>query len=383
MSTAGQDNVAPLVDDESFVIHSINSYTHIALSDLADHFKLGPGELDRVIRDAHDELTARLQAQGVDYADLKQALVPQPGRHEVAFVFDSTRTGSNSYGHTIAEQWIPTLRRLGPEKTVVKVGDVLRLPSDVVWTLFEKRLVGDHDFPRLSTELYFVVYMTNISPGQLQAMHADLGGSSGAYLGYVDCSTWNVLKLGLFLPQVALRIRDSIITDQDDTGTPNQVGYPFEENGFAIVGVAEELYGPLLGYRLDNGVPKWADDDSSIALTVLGGDRQPMSTTSVTIDERRIAYLTDGHGGSLVGAGLAGLDREELAESIRAKLERGLIYNLRFVEGKRAGVRDSTLDAMMFSVQVEFPHASGSIRRYLVGMKYLAASHTCEVVTFF
>lgn len=383
MSTTGQHSEAPVVDDESFVIHSINSYTHIALSDLAEHFKLGPDELDRVIRDAHDELTTRLRAQGVEYAELKQALVPQPGRHEVAFVFDSTRTGSNSYGYAIAEQWIPTLRRFGPAKTVVKVGDVLRLPSDAVWTLFEQRLVGNHDFPRLSTELYFVVYMTNISPGQLQAMHEDLDGASPAYLGYVDCSTWNVLKLGLFLPQVALRVRDAIITDHDDTGTPNQVGYPFAENGFAIVGVAEELYGPLLGFRLDNGVPKWADDDSSIALTVLGGDRQPMSTTSVTIDERRVEYLTDGHGSSLVSAGLDGLDREELADAIRAKLERGLIYNLRFVEGKRAGVRDGTLDAMMFTVQVEFPHASGSVRRYLVGMKYLAASHTCEVVTFF
>ncbi|WP_348681632.1 hypothetical protein, partial [uncultured Microbacterium sp.] len=234
-----------------------------------------------------------------------------------------------------------------------------------------------------STELYFVVYMTNISPAQLRAMHADFEGSSGAYLGYVDCSTWNVLKLGLSLPQVALRVRDSIITDQDDVGTPNQVGYPFEENGFAIVGVAEELYGPLLGFRLDNGVPKWADEDSSIALTVLGGDRQPMSTTSVIIDERRIEYLSNGHGGSLAGAGLAGLDPEELAEAIRAKLDLGLIYNLRFVEGKRGGVQDSTLDAMMFTVQVEFPHASGSVRRYLVGMKYLAATHTCEVVTFY
>lgn len=380
-------NSAPLTVSElleqPFTIHCLNNYAHMGLTSLVDHLNLSPEDVRTIIRAEHHILVTKLEAAGVDYSELGNALVPKPGRHEVAFIFDSTRAASGMYGYSFAEKWIPVIRQHGPEKSVLRVGDILGLPSEYVWRVMETHLVGLGGFPRMVRELYFVVYMTNLSSGQLRNVDAGLSAATAAYLGYVDCSTWNPLKAGMYLPQVGLRLRDRIITDMDDGGTPNQVGYPYEENGFRIVGIEEELYGPFLGHRLDNGIPAWADRDSAMALTILGGDRQPVTSTNVLIDASRIEYLGGSHGSSLSRARLNELDTSELAVAIKQKFTNGLTYNLRFTWGARAGVPARELDAMMYSIQVEFPNDASDVKRYQVGLKYTPATHTSEVVTFF
>lgn len=380
--SSGPLTVSELLE-QPFTIHSLNNYAHTGLTNLIDTLNLQPEDARRIIRADHHTLMAQLKVAGVEYTELGSALVPKRGRHEVAFIFDSTRVKSGMYGYALAEKWIPVLKQHGPNRTVLRVGDILGLPSEVVWGEMETHLVGPGDFPRHARELYFAVYMTNLSSGQLRNIDAALTAETDAYLGYVNCSTWNPLKAGLYLPQVGLRFDDKIITDMDDGGTPNQVGYPYEQSGFRIVGIQEELYGPFLGHRLDNGIPNWADRDSAMALTVLGGSREAVTSTHVVIDESRIEYLERDHGASLSRAGLDGLDADELAAAIKQKFTNGLIYNLRFTWGARAGVPARELDAMMYSVQVEFPDGSGEVKRYQVGVKYTPDTHASEVVTFF
>lgn len=81
-------------------------------------------------------------------------------------------------------------------------------------------------------------------------------------------------------------------------------------------------------------------------------------------------------------AGLDGLSPEELAQAIEAKIRSGLMFNLRFVHGTRDGEPAPENDALMFTVPVEFPDDTGTVRRYQVGVKYSPASHSGEVVTF-
>ncbi|MGC5585949.1 hypothetical protein [Ornithinimicrobium sp. W1665] len=371
------------MSERPFTIHSLNNYTHVGLTSLIDHLDLKPEQVQKIIRVGHYDLVEKFKAAGVDYSELRNALVPQPGRHEAAFIFDSTRSEKDMYGYFFAEKWIPALKQHGPEKTALRVGDILMLPNEFVWRELDRHLVGPAGFPRQPHDQYFVVYMTNLSAGQLRHVDAALTGATEAYLGYVDCSTWNPLKAGMYLPQVGLRLRDHIITEMEDDGTANQVGYPCENSGFRVVGIEEYLYGPYLGHRLNNGVPAWADEDSALALTVLGGDRQPVTSTDVVIDEKRIEYLKGNHGSSLSRARLDALDKDALAAAIKAKFTNGLVYNLRFKSGSRDGMLAPELDAMMYSVQVEFPDDDGEIKRYQVGLKYTAEAHTTEIVTFY
>jgi hypothetical protein len=375
-------NVRLEVLEQPFTIHSLNNYAHMGLTNLVDHLNLQPEDVRKIVRAEHHNLVTQLKAKDVEYSELSSALVPKTRRHEAAFIFDSTRAENGMYGYSFAKKWIPILKQHGPEKSVLRVGDILGLPNEVVWRELEAHLVGPGDFPRQARELYFAVYMTNLSIGQLKKINAALAAATEGYLGYVDCSTWNLLKAGMYLPQVGLRLRDRIITSMDDGETPDEVGYPFEESGFRIIGVKEELYGPFLGHRLDNGIPAWANRDSAMALTVLGGNREAITSTNVVIDESRIEYLARGHGSSLSRAGLDGLDEGELTAAIKQKFANGLIYNLRFTLGARAGVPARELDAMMYSVQVEFPDGAGKVKRYQVGLKYTPHTHTSEVVTF-
>jgi hypothetical protein len=215
-------------------------------------------------------------------------------------------------------------------------------------------------------------------------MDAALRASMPAYLGYIDCSTWTPIKSCMLLPQYAIRDGDALIVPADEDGLPHII-LPETECNYRLVGVEQGLYGVLLEHRMDNGVPGWADDDSAIALTALGGSQGPLRALKLDIDERRFGYLTSedkGHGVSVRRAGLDGLSREQLVKAIEAKIGSGLIYNLRFVDGTRDGKPAPENNALMFTVQVEFPDEAGKVRRYQVGIKYMPTSHTGEMVTF-
>ena len=371
----------PEIDE--FSIHCLNNYSNIAISVIISDGDLRSDQVRSMILHDHGLVVAQLRDESIEYRELGNALVPKARRHEVAFIFDTNLRQRIAYGHDIAKLWIPALKQHGPDKTALQVGDVLDLPDELVWQEFEDRLVGPSDWARRPTGGYFVVYMTNMSPAQCANVHAALLNSGGGYLGYVDCSTWCPFKFGLHLPQVGLRLRNDIICERDLDGYVNLIGYPYEASGFRIAGVDEALYGPFLSHRLDNGVPQWADADSSVALSLLGGNLQPATTTQVVINEERIQYLNDGHQTSLRTSGLAQLDRDAVADAIKSKLTNGLVYNMRFKLGSRDGRPAPELNAMMYSVQVEFPDDTGEIRRYQVGMKYLAKTHTSEVVTFY
>lgn len=378
MMTSGR---APAGD--SFTIHVLNNYTDMSFGVLADHLKLTSTQVGAAIRAEHSRTVEQLTAVGVEYSGLRNALVPQPGRHEVAFIIDSNQARNGLYGYSMAETWLPIVRSVGPLKTAVRIGDIIGLSTNVVWAELEDKLIGPTEFPRLSCSEYFVVYLTNLSTNQLRKLHETFIVTLAAYLGYVDCSVWTQLKAGLLLPQVGLRVGNTIVTGLDEEGTPNSYGYPFAEAGFDVVAIPGELYGPFLSHRLDNGVSYWADQDSSLSLTAIGGNLNPAANTVITIDENRITYLGAGHGTSLTKAGLTQLGKRRLEKAIEERLNAGLIYNLRFNDIYTDGIRTPEFNAFMYSVQVEFSDSTGVMKRYQVGLKYTSETHTSEVVTFY
>jgi hypothetical protein len=366
-----------------FTIHSLNTYSYLGMQVAAEYFSMSDDQIRDQIRVLHYQLVKELGAADVVYERLRPALTPQPRRREVAFVFDSSAAPSGFYGSDIAESWLPALRDHGPAKTAISHGDILSLSAERTWRLLDEHLVRRRDFPLMSTEQYYVVYFTNLSPSQLSKMDEALHRTSREYLGYVDATTWSPIKIGFGLPQYALRYGDVLITECDEDGNPNLIGFPAEDYGFRFLGISEEKYGTLLHHRIDRGVPEWADNDSAMSLAAFGGGRRPVAEITLTIDPNRVEYLNKDHPASMQRAGLASLGHEEVAAAISAKMAQGLIFNLRYTEGSRQGVRDPNLDALMFSTQVEFPDDEGEVRRYQLGIKYSPATHSGEVTTFF
>lgn len=368
---------------EPFTIHSLNNYTNVGLTSLVQAFELGPRAVRALILGGYLSVESQLAAVGIKYASLKGALVPINRRYEAAFFFDSTRIDSDFYGLEIADHWIPAVAQVGPNTTAISLGDIVNLPSELVWEQLDKHLIRTKPFPRVPSQHYFVVHITNLSKGQRERIHEAIGAATAAYIGYVDTTIWKPIMTGMLLPQVGLRSSDKIITEQIEGEAPNPVGYPFENNGLTPVGVDDILYGVYLDHRLDNGVPEWAAQDSGFGLAVLGGDQRPAATSEILIDDGKIQHLHKEHGHSLNRAQLDELDRGALATEIRKKIAHGLVYNLRFIQGTRGDVPAPENDAMMYSVQVAFPSSDGSLRRYQVGLKYRPDTHTSEITTFY
>jgi hypothetical protein len=378
-----------------FAIHSINTYTSVLIESMADFLKLDDGQVQLLLRAMHRQVTDTLKSKGVEYSDLKPALTPRSDRHEVAFVFDSSKATSWSYGSEFAEAWLAALRTAGgPTRTAISEGDIIGLPTQAIWQLLDKQLVRapTEYLPLLSSEQYYVVYFTNVSAAQLATLDREIRTNSPAYLGYVNCSGWTPLKTSLPLPQIALRIDKKIITAEDDDGNANLRGYPFEDFGFEIVGVNEDLYSTLLDFRIDMGVPQWGATDSATALGVLSGSMRDIASMTLEISETRFEYLTSeqpgyGHGASIRKAGLSGFDRHALAAVIKKELDKSLLFNLRSVAGSKTVNGESVAapenDALLFTVQVEFHDLERTQRRYQVGIKYDAGKHRGEVTTMF
>ncbi|MCZ4328124.1 hypothetical protein [Brachybacterium paraconglomeratum] len=368
---------------EPFTIHSLNNYTNVGLTSFAGAFELQPHAVRAMLFGGYLSVESQLEAGGIKYGSLKGALVPNNSRYEAAFMFDRTRIANDSYGLHVARQWIPALMQHGPVKTALSAGDLIGLSSDLISQQLDEHLVHSRPSYQAPSHHFYVVHMTNLSKHQLEKLDLSLSESLNAYVGYIGTTIWKPVMAGMLLPQVGLRAGEKVITEQIEGEGPNPAGYPFEEYGLRPMGVDDILYATYLDHRLDNGVPEWAAQDSGFGLTVLGGDQQPAATSELLIDDGRVRHLHEKHGHSLNRAQLDGLDREVLAAEIQGKIARGLVYDLRFRLGTRNGKLAPENDAMMYSVQVEFPKSDGTIRRYQVGLKYRADLHTSEITTFY
>jgi len=383
------------LDGEPFIIHSINGYTNVLIEVITETQGLSDHEIHKLLHTMHRQVVRTLLAKGINYNDLSAALTPRSNKREIAFVFDSSQSTSSYYGGEFSEVWLSALRSAGgPARTAILEGDVIGLSPKLVWKILDEQLVKplDQRIPHLSPEQYFVVYFTNVSDSHLNKINHAMRLLSPAYIGYIDCSGSILFKTGLPLVQVALRIDNKIITTEDEDGNANPHGYAFNQFGFDVTGVSEDLYGTLLDFRIDMGIPDWSESDGVIALGALSGIMRNIASMTLTIDDSRFEYLKSenprhGHGASIRKAGLEKLSKDRLAEAIKVELNKSLLYKLRYVTGSKIVNNERIAapenDALLFSVQVEFPDKNGLKQRYQVGVKYHANEHRGEVTTMF
>lgn len=388
MNNTQNSSPQPLV-----AIHAINAYTNVFIEATANELNLADSEIQALIGGMFNNVNETLEKRNINYSDLRWALTPRSDRSEVAFIFDSSKAVSPFYGEEFSEIWLAAMDIAGgPRKTAILEGDILEPLTNRARQAIDQQLSysDSRNNSRNATRQYFVVYFTNVSGSQLEVLDQQMHSKSNAYLGYIDCSCWSPFKGALLLPQVGLRIENRMITVEDDEGNANLRGYPFKDFGYEVVGVDEILYGTMLEFRIDIGASQWSAQDTSVSIGALSGVLRDISSMNLILDEARFKYLTDevaGHGTSILKAGLAGLSRHRLTDAIKKELSKGLLYNLRSVEGskivKGVKVSEPKNDALMFSVQVEFPDITNTPQRYQVGVKYDTAKHRGEIVTMY
>ena len=99
----------------------------------------------------------------------------------------------------------------------------------------------------------------------------------------------------------------------------------------------------------------------------------PLEDFSVQIEEAKHEYLKSEKIGKLRKAGVAELDRDELARLIKAKIAASYIYNLVYLEDH---------DVIKFNLMLELPRPDGGYpTRVVAAMEYQPKAKILRVIT--
>ena len=78
-------------------IHTLNARDHIVLEGIRDRFQMGPVPMRFAIEGMLAQTDEILASKGIEYGNLKSALVPNQKRREIALIFDVNGLSSNSF----------------------------------------------------------------------------------------------------------------------------------------------------------------------------------------------------------------------------------------------------------------------------------------------
>lgn len=359
-------------------IWTLEARESVMLEVIASYLDLSDEVVRKEIWGARQVTVDALKTKGVSYERLRNALVPQRKRLEIALLFDSERIESGGHGYVVAERLIPLLPR--DLLCSVRVGDLLIDDQDLGFELLERH-VKAHNLTELShTSQLYCVYVNNLSPDLAREITTQLQGFD-AYIGYADASTGSPMKDWLSTTLVAryLKARGVVVTSHEDdvpnTHDQNTPGWPWEGNGYPCRSIQYMYFHLLLGYKIERRVTPGFESDTRFALIAISSDPRPLEDIPVVLEEAKGAYLRAQHGQSLELVGLDQVSDAELADMIRAKISESYIYNLRYLE---------EFGASLFNIMLEVPRP-GNERpaRLLAGLEYHPEPPMLKLVTLY
>ena len=366
------------------MIYTLNTNGYLLYPVAKTSLKLSDREVYDMINSEFLTMVNRLDEKGVDYDKLKRALIPNQDKdnNEVCFVFDSNLTDSDWYGYKIFSKLIPLMDKKSTYSILAgDYIDISRRNDAEMQVYLHKALSEVIDVWNESTykhsSQYFLVYINSITKNQIVDILRELKNEKWFY-GYALLNSTSNFKtyLSYILTHICIKARDRIIVrhpvDYEDNENINMIGYPYEENGFKLVSINEDSYGPFLSYKIESFLPD--KDDISFSLNALFPKFDSTEKLKLNISESKWQYLignTTGKGGIINSLDIDDKDKNRFAELIFRHICGNYVYNLR---------RNNYGD-YLFNVCVELPTKSNKIRRTTIALKYYPDSGIIDIVT--
>lgn len=357
-------------------IHTLEARSDSTLEILESFLELDTEQMHRTIWDSLSALRAGLEAKGIDYKDLKNALVPSTRKKiEAAFIFDWTKFDSGFYGKEVMDMLLPKLDRSGTRS--ILYGDWLG-PTDSFARVYEE-CYGKSDleirFPNAwSNGTIALYYVNNLTPSSIEALKQSFLVHP-AYMGALDLTYTTLMKsmISTMLIRAFVQHKGVIIDTHDDGLGPlhNEGNLPwdFKKFGFTVKSVESSLYRMFLSYKIERPVLEH-ERDVSMSLNALTSSPIHIKDCALDIDESRLNYLRDQHLASLRHAGLVGITAIEFVNKINDKLRAGYIYSMG---------RSKVDNTLKFNVVIEEVGQS----RVLCGLKYFPSENRVTILTIF
>lgn len=361
-------------------IWTLEARDSVMLDVVTSYFEMSPEQIRREIAAMQDATIAAISAKGVDYGELRNALTPQRDRFERAFLFDTARIESGSYGFAVGEVVLPVL----PRKLSCSMlhGDLIldRERQDFGIDLLNEHADLIREVELWDTNQIYCVYVNNLSAKMADDLTHALY-RYGAFVGYVDASRSSPMKdwLSTTLVDCYLKHKEVMLNGHEDDASEdenyNMRGWPLEETGYDCRSIADMYFHLFLGYKIERRVVPGAEGDTNFALTAISGRPLPLGDLPVEVAKAKGEYLRRHHGDSLARAGLDEMGDDELAAMIKAKINDSYIYNLRYLK---------EYDTSLFNTMLEVRESeSGEITRLLAALEYQPEIPLLKLVTLY
>jgi len=347
---------------------------------LQGYFGLDAAQMSQEINLSFSEMLRILKAKQIDYASLKNALVPCPDRNEAAFVFDTTQIKSNWYGLEVFRRIIPALDQRATHS--VLCGDLIGENDlqDHLYVVFKREVTIERFCTWQHSSQFYIVYINNLSDQMLSRIKNDLSQFDG-YVGWTDCYAPSFFKtyLSMCLCNCFLKAKQVIIQghedDRDNAENVNMLGYPFEEFGYTCKSI-QSIYNDLfLHYKIERGVYPGYESDILFSLNAISNTVVPLDECDVEVEEAKLRYLQEHKEGSMKKSGIISIGREELQAKIRERLASNYIFNMEYL---------AEHETMKFNTILNFiPEDTERLVKLTVSLEYKPSNKRLKLITMF
>jgi hypothetical protein len=122
-------------------------------------------------------------------------------------------------------------------------------------------------------------------------------------------------------------------------------------------------------------VCKGFEVDTEMALNAVSDEVMPLEECTVLLEDAKHSYLKSKKAGSMRKAGIADLDRADLAGLIKSKIAASYIYNLEYLEEH---------DVIKFNLMLEVPRSDGGYPAKLTAaLEYKPQEKILRVITLY
>ena len=355
-------------------IFTLDARTNIFLEVMTDHLELNPKQVFQSIQHSFLELKSALHEKGIDYPNLKGALVPSTTREEWAFLFVWEMSEHSLYGREAMHSLLPLLNPQGTHS--ILCGDWVLPERFSAWAEASPApAIPSHlERPAGDGATLFFIYVNNLPTASAQLIANQLH-SCGSYLGALNLSSASALKAGLArqLVRAFIKHRGYVVQPHEDDRAvdedTNLSLFDFDAFGLKNRSIPGLLYGLFLSFKIESP-PMPGERDEEFALNAISDSPVELSECTVELTESKFQYLLEQKADSLKRAGLSDLTAVEIVSRIQSKLESNYIYDL---------ARSNDGQVLKFNVILEL---SASVRS-LVSLEYSPATHGMRVITFY
>ena len=360
-------------------IFTLDARDNIILEVVKSLFNLDKSQIYTEINSALEYLISILKNKGINYQELKSALVPSE-KKEIALVFDTSQIESYWYGLSVMSAILPLFHKKSSHS--VLVGDYIgkNYMAKKLYLEFFKNITTFKQIDYSHHSQYYIVYINNLSNNMVKRLNNGLLNFS-PYVGYFDLTYSSFIKTYISTILVRLFIKSGMIIiqghedDVDNNKDINVSGYPFEEYGYTCKSIQSMYYSLFLSYKIERQVFDGFESDTIFALNSITENVFDITDFRLLVEEKKLTHLLNEKRVSLKRAGIMDMTTKEVEQFIKEKIKSNYIYNLTY---------NKDYGTLKFNIIIETIRTDNNNPfKLTVALEYIPFDKTLRLITMF